>query len=62
MLVSANCPTFLLSDYKLQLPQRGFLAVSDEVLYTHGSPVLMVVATRLCKLLRPVVAGNDTPK
>ena len=32
---------------------RGILAVSDGVLYTHGPPVLMVVATRLCKLLRP---------
>ncbi len=55
-----TAPLTLLS--LLQLHAWDILAVSDEVLYTHGPPVLMVVATRLCKLLRPVVAGNDTPK
>ena len=51
-VINANCPTFRHATLKL-CRLRDNLAVSDGVLYTHGPPVLMVVATRLCKLLRP---------
>ena len=62
-LVSANCPTILLTCAEATMLHSDFLAVSDGVLYTHGPPVLMVVATRLCKLLRPKSGfGRELPQ
>ena len=69
MLVSANCPTrllwegFICLDGVYATPKPIFRLTSQLAMkFSIRTMPNLIVMHWLCKLLRPVVAGNDTPK